>query len=84
MEFRLEQTDRNDKKNNIIPSGTEFKAENDQELEERMENWLMGNLKVKNKIIKALKINKHVYLGEVNTLENKLEMLEKKSSLRDT
>jgi hypothetical protein len=83
MEDKLEQMERHQKKNNIVIYGMELTKEKNETLEKKLEEWIKNNLRIDVEIESVYKINKEMYVGQVSKYEKKIEIMKKKSCLRE-
>ncbi|KAH0812395.1 hypothetical protein GEV33_010397 [Tenebrio molitor] len=66
MEDKLEQMERHQKKNNIVIYGMELTKEKNETLEKKLEEWIKNNLGIDVEIESVYKINKEMYVGQVD------------------
>jgi predicted RNase H-like nuclease (RuvC/YqgF family) len=84
MEDKLEQMERHQKKNSIVIFGMELKKEKNETPEKKLEKWIKNNREINVEIESVYKINNKMYVGEVSKYEKKIEIMKKKSCLRET
>lgn len=82
FEGKLEQYEKDKKRNNIVIKGLKIHAEDKREIKESVEEFIKQNLKIDAKPKSVHKINNAVCVAECANFEEKIRILENKNKLR--
>lgn len=90
LEKRLEDSERRERKNNILIKGADLNEDNQNSLGEQVKKFMIEKLKVKEQIIRATKIQNRdgnredIILVELNSLEAKMRIMKARHLLQGT
>lgn len=84
LESRMEKSEKEKRRNNIIINGLLLKDKNNMEVAIGIEDFLYQQLQIRTKINKAIKFNDRVCMVELENFEKKMEIMKSKAKLKNT
>ena len=81
VEQKIELLEKDKKKNNIVISGLKIESTTNQNLKQKLNEFLRDHLQVTDKINNAQKINEHMYVAELNCFDTKMKILKNKGKI---
>lgn len=82
VEDRLEKYDKDNKKKNIVIRGLKIEETESNEIKENIESFIKKNIQVNARVVSVHKIGEEMWVAQMNSFENKIEVMKNKKKLR--